>query len=53
MRRLKKPIGVLGVSDCLAPPFDLEVTGSFFKEWWSREIVHVEFGFRRHSCDWF
>ena len=49
MRCLKDPVGVLGVSDCLVPPFDLEVTGCLFKEWWSRETVHVEFGFRRHS----
>lgn len=51
MRRLKNPIGILGVSDCLAPPFDLEVAGCLFKEWWPRETVHVEFGFHGHSCD--
>ena len=52
MCRLKNPVGVLGISDCLSPPFDLDVAGYLFQEWWSREVMYVEFGLRRHSYEW-
>lgn len=48
MGRLEDPVGVLGVGDGLAPPFDLDVAGCLFEEWWSGKAVHVEFGLWRH-----
>lgn len=51
MRRFKNPVRVLGISDCLVPPFDLEVAGRLFEQGWSGEVVHIEFGFWRHFCE--
>ena len=48
MSRLEDPVGVSGVGDGLAPPFDLDVAGCLFEEWWSGKAVHVEFGLWRH-----
>ena len=51
MRCFKNPVGVLGISDGLVPPFDLEVTGCLLEEGRSGEVVHVEFGLWRHYCE--
>ena len=48
MGRLEDPVSVLGVGDGLTPPFDLDVAGCLFEEWWPGEAVHVEFGLWRH-----
>ncbi len=47
----QNPVGVIGFSDRLGPPFDLEVARCLFEEGRARKIVHVEFGLWRHSCD--
>lgn len=52
VRRFKNPVRFSGICDCLVPPFDLEVAGCLFEERWSGEVVHVEFGFWRHRCEW-
>ena len=52
MGRLKNPVGVLGISDGHSPPFDLEVAGCLFEEWWSWEAVYIESGFWRHAQEW-
>ena len=52
MCRFKDPVRVFGISDCLVPPFDLEVAGCLFEEGWSGEVVHVEFGLWRHYREW-
>ena len=49
MRGLEDPVGVAGIGDCLASPFDLKVARSLLEERWAGEAVHVEFGLRRHS----
>lgn len=52
MRCFQNPVGVFGISNCLVPPFDLEVTGGLFEEGRAGEAVHVEFGLWRHCCQW-
>ena len=48
MGGLEDPVGVFGVGDGLAPPFDLDVARCLFEEWWPGEAVHVEFGLWGH-----
>ena len=49
MGRLEDPVGVLGVGDGLAPPFDLDVAGCLFEEWWPGEAMQGEIGLWRHT----
>ena len=48
MGRREDPVGVFGVGDGLAAPFDLDVAGGLFEDGWSGEAVHVEFGLWGH-----